>query len=808
MIAAILSCFAAVFVSLPTWSQSRVQGLILNAEKSFRDTDNETIELEGKVQVIYQNHHLSADKATLDLRARTVEADGNVLVVTPELTYGGRRIRMDYESNTGFIVDGYVQSRNVLIEGDFLQKIGPKEFLADKARYTTCENCPETWSFSGSRVRAELGGYAFIKNTVLSLGSVPVLWLPYLAVPLQSERQSGLLTPSFANTSDSGSIFSQPFFWAMSRSQDSTWTLSNYEYRGLKLLTNYRYILSEKSFGELDAAGIQDRRFSSSERMNLFRPPTDQNQRITRWFFKYSHFYDLPEGYVNRVQLKNSSDLQYPLDFPRETMTTSEGWLENRVSVTKNSVDQHWSFDSSYYTNLLQSDPLSTNNDSVHRLPDIRWNLAESRMGSSEFFYSANARYTHFVRSGFAYDEMNTRVRDLATDGQRKLNTIGAGANCQNSNWETNQACRYFRTGRYDEEKDLIRTGQRADFNVSVIRPINQRVIDFLPKLSYRETHYLFDVGSQRSNVRRLARAELSARTSFSTLFDGKPDQDELIRYKHEIQPEVTYTTIPWVDHPAHPFWGRLSSAEIPAYLQENISDVDLNSPFGMQFDYEDRLLDRKLLTYGVVNKLVQKRTRPSGESTYAQLVSWRLAQAYDLFQVESQDPTAQPYSDILSELVVSLPNYEIYQKANYYPYQKTTNTSTRVRIFNEKSESISVAHNLSYNVARGRAVDYNAREEDVVLSGKKILSQFDFVLTGTYSLSPSKRIKNYGYAVQYRLPGNCWYVIWSQYQEINGNFGWQVKFDFSWDGKPNASLREDYVVNTGNSSWYTPSAF
>lgn len=799
--------FICVLFSHSSWSNtSRTQGLIINADKSFRDLENETIELEGKVQVIFKDQHLKAKRARLDLRSRTIEAEGDVLVVSPEATYGGRKIKLDYETNTGFILDGFVQSKSVLIEGVFLQKLGPQEFFASDAQYTSCENCPETWSFTGSKVKAELGGYAILKNTFFRVGGIPILWFPYMVVPLRNERQSGLLTPSNEWDSDSGYIFSQPFFWAMSRSQDSTWTFRNFERRGQQLNVNYRYMLADHNYGELHTSILRDRVFATSERLNRYRSPAEKDVAISRWHLKYKHYYEMPDGYVHRMQLHNVSDLQYPTDFGIDMGALGEGYLENRFSVTKNFQKVHASIDSSYYYNLLQSDPLSTNNDSVHRLPEVRLTQVDTRIGDSDFFYGWSLQHTNFSRPGFSYDQMNSSVASLAPSTQRRLNTTGGSPNCSKSTWEQEAECRYLRTGVYDPNRDLLRSGQRSDGQLFLNRPFMAGKFDFLPQVSYRETQYFFDVGDQRTNARRFLRGEFSARTPFSAIYSGKAEQDISFKYKHEIQPEVTFSAIPWIDHPPHPFFGNFSSADIPAYLQENISDADLNGPYGLQFDYEDRLIDRKIITYGFTNKLVKKETRLNGDSSYGSLVTWRLAQVYDLFQAESRDPLAQPYSDILSELILTLENLEFYQKANYYPYHSVTNTSSRLRVYNDNQESISITHNLIFPIVRGKSA--GRPSEEVMLLGKKIFRRFDVVAQVTYDLNPltSQRFKDYGYALRLKLPGNCWYMTWMQFLEPEGRYGWRLLFDFSWDGKPPLSLREN--IMTAGASPHSPSSF
>lgn len=184
---------------------------------------------------------------------------------------------MDYEADQSLIINGYVKSNNIQFKGQLIEQSSTKDFKILQADYTTCSNCPASWSFSGSQIKAELGGYAFLKNPFLKVSGLPVLWLPYLVVPLKNERQSGLLSPEIGIIPNSRKIVvAESFFWAIDRSQDMTFTLKNYELGGLKELLEYRYALSEQSYGEFHAAHMNDSVFKSDPRYNYFRSPGEK----------------------------------------------------------------------------------------------------------------------------------------------------------------------------------------------------------------------------------------------------------------------------------------------------------------------------------------------------------------------------------------------------------------------------------------------------------------------------------------------------------------------------------------------------
>ena len=781
---------------------------MVSAESSYRDSENDTLELEGHVQIIYGDQHLTADRVKVNLRAKSLDAVGNVNIISPNATIVGQRITLDYETNTGLIYDGYVQSGSVLFEGVLLNKTGDTEYLAIDSRYTTCDNCPESWAFSGSRIRAQLGGYAYIKNSVLRVGGVPIFWLPYLVVPLKSDRQSGLLPPEFEKSDNGGLAIGQSAFWAINRSQDATITAKNYELRGLKILLNYRYVLTENSKGQLDTATMPDRAFAHETRVNTFRNRQQQGETLQRWFVKYDHYYELPDDWVHRLQINNASDLQYPKDFPQETGNNGDSAMENRMSITRNSANYHFSVDSSYYINLLQSDPLASNSNTVQRLPEIRAASSWNRLEKTDFLYSFDMNMTNFSRTDFAWDDLNAPYNSKTSNNRhlraRNVNETPDTAEsvadplCTSANWEKYPSCRYTRNGQFDPMTDLIRTGQRLDARASLMHPIQMGRLDLVPKLTYRETQYRFNVGDDPTNIRRYVRADLGARTSFSRIFDNPGEN----RMKHEIVPEVLATATPWINHPYHPFFGTPDAQQTPYFPQENISDADLNGPYGLQFDYNDRIVDRKLLTFAITNKFVEKKTLRPGADEYKQFIVWRLAQSYDAYRAESDFANSQPYSDIVSDLSVDMDLLQIYQHANYYPYQKVTNSSTRVRFLNYKGDFIELGYLLTYTIPPGESRTGDRKEESS-LTLKKSIKYVDFIGRATYdynppATSPSRRISSYGYGAQLRMPGECWYFTIIQYRAAGGDNNFKFSFDFSFDGQKKAGLSNKLLDEFG----------
>lgn len=776
-------------------ASAKIQGVLLNADSMFRDSENEVMELEGNVQIVMQTQHIKADKARVNFRTRQAQLNGHVEIASQKTTVGGSAATLDYENNTGVVYDGFVQSGPVVFSGSVLQKVNEDEYYVSNADFTTCTNCPPTWGFSGSNIRAELGGYAYIKNSFLKIASVPVFWLPYLIVPLKSDRQSGLLTPRLLGDQAGGIAVSESYFWAISRSSDATFGLTNYEKRGPKAFGEYRYVLNENSYGNFSAAALVDRVFKNDTRVTSFENADNLGQDITRWYAKYDHYYDMPGGYIQRAQINLASDLQYPKDFPEETGNFGDPAMDNRFSLTKNSFANHFSVDSSYYVNVLQSDPIASNTNAVHRMPEIRYSQTQQKIANSQFLYSYNLDYVNFARAGQSYDNMTVN------------NGVRFSSNTCNDpkDYDTKPGCSLVQDGEFDPTKDLLRTGQRLDMTGTITRPIQiGDYLDVLPALTYRETDYEFNAGDDRSNARRYIRATLGAKTSISRVFvTGEGPKAD--KYKHEIVPEIVGTTVPWLYHPSHPFFGTDTDPDPTFYYTDYLSDNDVNGTHGVQFDYNDRIYERGLVTFAINNKLIQKRW--IGDSPqYLQIASLKLYQSYDTHQASLRNPTRDPWSDLTAILDMRFQQFQTYTILTYLQDLRVTNVNSRVRLTNEFGQFFQVQWTKTYNrpVPGQIAVDLEKSRVEDYTFGAGFQSGYlnlmgKFVYNANWANTESQnRITSWAYVAQFKPPGDCWVINITQYLPTDGNTKTTMDFAFNFDGTPKPALPPETLDTYG----------
>jgi LPS-assembly protein len=760
----LLICIFILFAPVFAQAQSMTDGVLINADNM--DRDQNIVRLTGNVQVVFKGQHLSCDSAIIDQSKEQITAQGHVVLYNEKVHVEGDKIVFNYKENTGYIYSGFVQSGQVVFEGDVIQKMSEMRYIASNGNYTACETCPPGWSFSGRTIDAELGGYARIRRPIFRIGGFPVMILPSLIVPLKSARQSGFLVPTFGSSTRGGAEFGESYFWAISRSSDLTLTPKWYQNRGFKAHADYRYVLAKDSDGQLRTAWLKDRR--SQKDLNT-------NHEYDRWFIWYKHRLELPEDYVSRVDIKQVSDLRYPRDFPLEILGHGDPALENKVSITKSYDNHQWSVEGDMYTNLLKAKALSDNDDAVHRLPEIRYNMKEQNLFDTGLYLRLNAQYVNFARGKYNYDDLR-----LVGNSRLPANTIANDSSI-------------VRDGSFDPGVDLFRTGQRLDVQPTFTYPFQiARRFDVLPQVTYRETQYRFfpspsaeAAGFGPSAARRYLEGSLAVKTEFSRVF-GKSNPDGS-RLKHAIEPEVSYSQIFWKRTPNHIFFGKFHGLQFSRQF-EQITDQDLNVPpggirdinTGLQFDYQDRTYAKQVVDFTLTNRLTRK-TFQNGEAQYRTVAIFGLGQSYDINEARSETP--HPWSSVNALADVRFENFETYTTAQYNGYAKVTNLSSRFKVMVTPKQWINLNYTRNFTLDDNYALVANGETRNFGFGLGASSKYFDIVSQFDYEARTWK-LQSYGYGIALRPPGKCWVIVFKQSQVVGGFPSTNAAFSFDFGGE------------------------
>lgn len=198
----------------------RFKGVVLTADIVEYNEATGDLKAEGNIhyRTLDGDQDLRADKLAYNLR-------------TELGTFYGARGRAASASQGGprlLTTDNPFQ-----FEAPLVIKAGEHYTIHD-GTLTNCNPDSPWWTLSASRSELTPGGSATVRNGLLRLRGVPLLYLPYFRKSLKRmPRQSGFLTPTIGNSSRFGRIFGQAYYWAINRSYDATVGATLYTSRGL-----------------------------------------------------------------------------------------------------------------------------------------------------------------------------------------------------------------------------------------------------------------------------------------------------------------------------------------------------------------------------------------------------------------------------------------------------------------------------------------------------------------------------------------------------------------------------------------------
>lgn len=356
----------------------------------------------GNVEIAQEGISVRADTAILDMSAGVGTVSGNIRAVDEggsALT--GKSLQFNMRDKTAVLANGrlFYREDNVHLTADSIRKTGPQSYAAERITYTTCD-CPEdedpAWSFAASSARVTVGQYLTGWNARFRIKGVPVLYSPYISIPIKRERQSGLLQPRPGFSELRGFILDTSFFWAIARNQDATFYLDLETRRGLGKGAEYRYIRTRKSAGEIFLYQFQEK---SIERVREFRQHVDNLSRPeeatdNRWRLRLIHSELFDNGLNLRANLNLVSDDEYFIDFGRGQEERSLEAIESNLSA---SLDRgNWSLVGQLrlFDNLLDAGDRET----LQRLPEITLTGTAERVPGTPLYVSSQSSYVNFWR--------------------------------------------------------------------------------------------------------------------------------------------------------------------------------------------------------------------------------------------------------------------------------------------------------------------------------------------------------------------------------------------------------------------------
>lgn len=581
--------------SLPAPRMNRRDGelpLFFEAN-SMEGTSGERTRASGSVRLRQGEMRVRADDLVHTQGNNTARATGNVRISTNGNVFSGPDLTLKLDTLEGNFIRPNFWFARTQAGGDaeLVEFLGENRLRAHTTRYSSCtpDDLPDgtpgqpDWVLQTSRVDLDFDkSEGTAKNAVIRFMGVPLLAAPSLTFPLDNQRKSGFLPPSFYFDSVSGFELAAPYYLNIAPNRDVTITPKLSARRGVGADFEFRYM-------EAQDAG----------KLRLFGLPDDTLRGSTRGLIDFTHKGRLGQTDALAqtsydVKLLRASDDNFWRDFPHINFSTTPRLYDSHATVETTLNERYWGLGNSQTTfyggvqswqTLRDLDPASSNPQSGIDTP-----------------------YRREPQMGF-------RSRSVSEQG------VVFGVQGE-----------FNRFGNVDPTKVV---GNRINANAQVERPFSVGGLNVLPRVSLRATSYDLDKVSEgnRSSA-TLVTPTFSVDSGFSMERPAQLFGSDLIQ---TLEPRVLYVYTPFRRQSDLPLFDSAPRDfnQYAIYTDNAFTGGDrISDANQVTAGVQSRLLDTRTgaeaLRLGIAQKvlLADQRINPLGNQPITQRLSDLILQA------------------------------------------------------------------------------------------------------------------------------------------------------------------------------------
>jgi LPS-assembly protein len=368
--------------------------VVLTADTVDYDKEADTVRATGNVEIVQGETVMLCDEVVYQRGNNTVKAAGNVSV----LEASGNVFFADKLSLRDDLKRGLIHAFKARMSDDSLfvaargERVSEDRVLLRKGVYSPCKVCDESQGGGDPlwQIRADKAVIDQEEQTItydhatMEVYGVPVFYTPYFSHPTPgADNKTGLLEPQLQQSTNLGTVYRQPLYWAIAPDRDLTFTPILTSLEGPVGALQYRQ--------KFDAGFINFEGSATKPQSRDAGGSVAKGQDFRGHFFGEGRF-DVADHYRLGFRARRTSDDTYlrRYDFSDETLLTSRVYAEGSDIIGRGTGAR-----SSMNVQALSFEGLTAqdnNNTSPLVLPlaEVNWQSAPG-FNNSRFSMSGNA---------------------------------------------------------------------------------------------------------------------------------------------------------------------------------------------------------------------------------------------------------------------------------------------------------------------------------------------------------------------------------------------------------------------------------
>ncbi|CAM2963490.1 LPS assembly protein LptD [Vibrio mytili] len=269
----------------------------------------------GNVKITQGAKKITADNVTLHQQDNVVVAEGNVTFDDGQVKARSDRATNDINKDTFSLENTEYQFTCQQGRGTaaYIARTGQSVYELEDGSITSCPEGDNSWRLVASGIDVDQNEEtATLHHPRFEILDVPVIYVPYLTMPIGDTRKSGFLFPSVSYGSSDGMEVEIPYYWNIAPQYDLTLTSLYMQQRGTKLDADFRYLTDGWGKGGLKGEYLnQDRKYEDE----------------ARWGYQYTHEGIIDKHWVVDIDYSKVSDINYFIDLDSDIGNREDGQL-------------------------------------------------------------------------------------------------------------------------------------------------------------------------------------------------------------------------------------------------------------------------------------------------------------------------------------------------------------------------------------------------------------------------------------------------------------------------------------------------